>query len=108
MPCGPKSWRIPSASKQVAGTCPPARDSGWRSIRKRSSGFRARLTNKIDNRIEGCPGLEDRGDPLLFEGLSIFIGDDAADNYLHVGHFILAQQIHDARNDGVMGAGEDG
>ena len=64
--------------------------------------------DEFDDVVHRGAGLEDAGNADLFEAVDILIGDDAADEDEHVVHFVLLEQIHDARDDGVVRTGKNG
>src|SRR5208282_117979 len=65
------------------------------------------LANKLHDVVHRGAGLEDGGHADFLEPFDILIGDDAADHYHHIIHFVLLQQVHHARHDGVVRARED-
>ena len=69
---------------------------------------RHRSVDESHDGVERGAGLEDGGDALPLERGGVFVGNDAADDHLHVGHVLLAQQFHHARHDGVVRAGKNG
>src|ERR1700682_1575069 len=60
------------------------------------------LADELNNVIHGRTGLEDSRHADFLETFDILIGDDAANQHQHVVHFVLLQQIHHPRNDGVV------
>src|SRR5262249_36242679 len=52
-------------------------------------------------------GLEDCGHPGFLETVDVLIGDNAAHEDDDVVHLVLLEQVHHARNDRVVRAGED-
>src|SRR5208282_4032391 len=65
------------------------------------------LANELHDAVHGGAGLEDGGYSDFFEAFDILIGNDAADQYQYVIHFVLLQQVHHTRNDGVVRAREN-
>jgi hypothetical protein len=64
------------------------------------------LPDELHDVVHRSAGLEDGGNSDFLEALNILIGDDAADQHQNVVHFVLFQQIHDTRNDGIVRPGE--
>ena len=74
-------------------------------------GHAARLdvgANELDDIVHGSARLENGGDAGFFEIFHVLVGNDAADHYQHVVHLVLLEQVHDARNDGIVRAGKNG
>src|ERR1700683_2398631 len=67
----------------------------------------SRLPDHRDDGLKRRPRLENRGDSLPLPFTGVFIRDNAADDHLHAGHTLVAQQLEHARHDRIVRAGED-
>src|SRR5271157_3653739 len=75
-----------------------------------TSRYAARLhvaADELDDGIHRRARLKHRGHAALFQGFHILVGNDAAYQHQHVVHLVLFQQVHHARHDGVVRAGEN-
>src|SRR5438270_12677842 len=79
-------------------------------VRKKSGGNSACLyvaTDEPDDIVHGSPGTEDGGHAGLFQSVEVLIGNGATEYDNDVVHLLLAHQLHHARYDGIVRAGED-
>src|SRR5260370_5790556 len=60
------------------------------------------FADELHDVVHGGAGLEDSGHADFLEAFHVLIWDDATDQYQHVVHFVLLQQVHHARNDRVV------
>src|SRR5580700_1430935 len=66
------------------------------------------LVDELDDVLGGSSGQENFRDAGFFQGRDIGFGNNAADKDGNVVHAFFAEQGHELRADGVVGAGEDG
>jgi hypothetical protein len=66
------------------------------------------FVDELDDVLRGGSGQENFRDAGFFQGCDIGFRNDAADEDGNVVHTFFAQQGHELRADGVVGAGEDG
>src|SRR5258708_28307413 len=78
-----------------------------RSLNRRDAMRFHMLADELNDVVHRSPRLENAGHADLLEAFNILIGDNAANQDQHVVHFPLLQQVHHARNDGVVRAREN-
>ncbi len=70
--------------------------------------MRYTFADEVDDVLRGRAGEENFSDTGFLEGGNVCFGDDAADEDGDIGHAFVAEEIHELRADGVVGAREDG
>ncbi len=60
------------------------------------------LADELHDVIHRSAGLKDCRHADFLEAFDVLIGDNAADQHQHVIHFILLEQVHNARHDRVV------
>src|SRR6476659_9200741 len=65
-------------------------------------------TDELDDVVHRCARLENGCDASLFHALDILIGNDSAQYHQHVVHFVVLQEFHHSRDDGVVRARKNG
>jgi len=65
------------------------------------------VADELNDVVHGGAGLEDAGDADFLETVDILVGNDAADEDEYLIHFVLLEEIYDARDDGIVRAGKN-
>ncbi len=79
---------------------------GQRCLLTRSTA-RALRVDEVDDVLHRRAGQEDAADPMAFSFGDVDVRDDPADDDQHVVEALLLQQLHDARADVHVRAGQD-
>jgi len=106
---GRKALPIPgSGSGSLLEEFAQARAVGTRHLSGGRHAVRLHVfANEFDDVVHRSAGLEDAGYADFLEALNILIGNNAADQNEHIVHLVLLEQVHDARDDGIVCPGKD-